>query len=120
MTWYIAGPMSGIPNQNYPAFEHACKVLRDMGMDVRSPHETVNHPDQPDADAWRALLRKDVGTLLECGGIVLLPGWQKSVGARFELQVALTLGLEIKLFFPNPFSARVVTNQGGILVDVTE
>lgn len=39
MTTYIAGPMSGIPDFNYPMFHRVAKHLRDRGVDVRNPAE---------------------------------------------------------------------------------
>ena len=44
------------------------------------------------------LLRHDAGTLLSCRGIILLPGWTKSKGAKFELHMALTLGMQVLYF----------------------
>lgn len=38
MKIYISGPMSGIRNMNYPAFEAAEQMLLDDGWDVVSPH----------------------------------------------------------------------------------
>lgn len=98
MIYYLAGPMSGIAEQNYPAFQSACEQLRCLGLAIVSPHETVHHPTQPNEQGWRDLLRQDAKTLLQCQGVILLPGWAKSNGARFELYLALTLGLEVKLF----------------------
>lgn len=98
MNYYLAGPMSGIEEQNYPAFVSACQQLRYAGFNVLSPHESLPHPTQPDEAGWAELLRHDTRSLLSCGGIILLPGWTKSKGARFEVNIALTLGMEIYLF----------------------
>lgn len=96
--WYLAGPMSGLPEQNYAAFRDACVQLRYLGMNIVSPHETVHHPTQPDSVQWSELLRRDTGSLLLCQGIILLPGWGASRGAVFELNIALTLGMQVHLF----------------------
>lgn len=98
MIYYLAGPMSGIQDQNYPAFQSACEQLRYVGFEIVSPHETFHHPTQPDEEGWAVLVRHDAASLLKCQGIILLPGWSKSKGARFELTMALTLGMAIKLF----------------------
>lgn len=97
--------MSGIAEQNYPVFQEACKTLREGGLDIVSPHETVHHPTEPGEKVWRDLLRQDAKTLLDCDGIILLPGWSTSNGARFELYMALTLGLQVRYY------------QNGTLVD---
>lgn len=96
--WYLAGPMSGIHLQNYPAFTHACQTLRSQGLKIISPHETVFHPTQPDQRRWQDLLKQDARSLLECEGIILLPGWAQSQGARFELHIALMLGMEVRFY----------------------
>jgi len=99
MKWYLAGPMSGIPEQNYPAFREASNTLRyNHGLDVVSPHETFPHPMQPDEERWAECLRKDVATLMHCQGIILLPGWSKSRGARLEMSLALQFGFPVRFY----------------------
>jgi hypothetical protein len=48
-----------------------------------------NDPSVPGGEYIRA----DVRELTTCSAIALLPGWEKSVGARCEATVALTIGL---------------------------
>ena len=38
-TIYVAGPMRGFENYNYPAFDRCARVLRDQGCDVINPAE---------------------------------------------------------------------------------
>lgn len=40
MRYYIAGPMSGIPQFNFPLFHAAAAALRAQGFDIVSPAET--------------------------------------------------------------------------------
>lgn len=47
MRLYLAGPMSGLPGFNFPAFHAAAKVLREAGYIIISPAET----DPPDVQA---------------------------------------------------------------------
>ena len=44
MIIYIAGPMTGRPDLNFPAFHAAATTLRDAGFDVVNPAEI--NPDQ--------------------------------------------------------------------------
>lgn len=92
MKVYISGPMTGIPEFNYPAFEDAAQRLRALGYDVVSPHE-INPPDGID-HTWEWYLRRDIAGLVECDGIVVLPGWENSRGARVETDLASVLGIE--------------------------
>ena len=108
MKWYLAGPMSGIPESNYPAFRDACVRLRAWGYEIVSPHETWPHSEHADEEAYLELLRHDAETMLTCQGIILLPGWTKSRGARFEFHIALTLDMTI-LFLDGVITAINIT-----------
>ncbi len=37
--WYLAGPMTGIPQFNYPLFDSVSAELRASGYDITSPAE---------------------------------------------------------------------------------
>lgn len=89
---YIAGPMTGIPQHNYPAFAYVATALRGNGIDARSPHEL----DGGSMDrSWEWYMREALKMLLECDEIVLLPGWENSRGARIERDVAGALGMSV-------------------------
>lgn len=88
MTVYISGPMTGLPEYNYPAFAAAKAYLQGLGFYVLSPHEA------PACDSWAAYMKHDLKLLLECEAIVLLPGWKTSRGALLEKMVADNLGIE--------------------------
>jgi hypothetical protein len=89
---YISGPMTGLPEFNYPAFHAAAAELRAVGHEVVSPAE-INHAAGGD---WKMYLRRDIAALCGCDAVALLPGWQNSSGAHLEVHVAHRLGLEIK------------------------
>jgi hypothetical protein len=88
-TVYIAGGMSGLPENNYPAFDDAAARLRAMGYVVRNPAE--NSP--PKCGTWIGWMRKAIKQVAASDAVVLLPGWQKSRGARTEQRLARDLGL---------------------------
>lgn len=93
--WYLAGPMTGIPECNYPAFEKAAAELRVIGYKIHAPNEACGTKDD---SLWLQYLRKDLGDLVLCKGIILLQGWEKSKGARLELSVALSLDMPVCLW----------------------
>ena len=90
---YVAGPMTGHPECNYPAFMAASWQLRNAGFRVWNPAERV---DSHVARHYVDLLRDDLKGLLECDGVAILPGWEFSVGARNEVTVAGVLRMPVK------------------------
>lgn len=89
---YIAGPMTGKPDFNYPAFFAARDRWKEVGCDVLCPAENFGGDTTRN---YREYIRADLAMLLEADAIVMLPGWEESKGARFELHVAQLLGLRI-------------------------
>lgn len=80
MKLYIAGPMTGLPSLNFPAFHAAAATLRAAGHVAVNPAE-IN----PDMTAeWTDCMFEDLKQLTHCDGIVMLQGWEKSPGAQIE------------------------------------
>jgi hypothetical protein len=89
MRVYLSGPMTGIADNNFPAFHEWAAKLRGQGFDVVSPAEIQEAGD------WEACLRADLRELCTCEGLALMPGWENSRGAHLELHVAHRLGLRV-------------------------
>ena len=90
MILYLAGPMTGWPDHNYPAFRAVAQLLREAGFRVSSPHEAA----EP-GHTWGHYVRQGLRLLLDCEALVLLPGWRGSKGATLEHRVAKALGMPI-------------------------
>lgn len=89
---YLAGPMSGIPGFNFPAFHAAADRLRGRGYEVVNPAEN----DGGDTSrSWSYYMRQDIGHLLTVDAVAVLPGWQQSRGASLEVTVARALELPV-------------------------
>ena len=93
MRIYIAGPMTGLPELNFPAFHAEAARLRAIGHTVLNPAEI--NPDQH--MTWQECMRTDIAALVTCDAIQLLPGWMASKGATLEHHIAERLGLIIYL-----------------------
>jgi hypothetical protein len=90
--FYLSGPMMGYAELNFPAFTKAAGELRDAGMKIISPHELILPTDpDPDMEGLDYLANDFAVMARDCNGIILLKGWPRSVGARSELEIALTL-----------------------------
>lgn len=88
---YLAGPMTGLQEMNYPAFHAEAARLRALGLRVENPAE---NPEQP---SWRDYMRKAIAQLVTCEVIALLPGWENSRGAVMEQDIAQNLGMRCVL-----------------------
>jgi hypothetical protein len=89
---YIAGPMTGVADENFPAFFAAEKFLTDKGFDVFNP-ASLGHSSPERDRKW--FMQRDNPELLRCDAIALLPGWWGSAGARNELDTAKLAGLRV-------------------------
>lgn len=102
---YIAGPMSGIPGFNFPAFFAAEKYLTGQGWAVFNPAKkdleaTLDSESVETGDALKAIksgfdFREaflwDVSKVIEGDGIFMLKDWENSPGARGEHAVAVAM-----------------------------
>ncbi|MCG3174650.1 MAG: hypothetical protein GMKNLPBB_02910 [Myxococcota bacterium] len=89
---YIAGPMTGLPDHNIPAFDQAARRLEKSGWEVINPADNFGgRTDLPRS----SYLRADVVLLLQCDALALLPGWEHSIGAQVEYLLARELNLPI-------------------------
>jgi hypothetical protein len=114
VTIYIAGPMTGLPQFNIPAFERQTRRLRAAGYTVVSPVELDSELIRNEAlasktgampaggkiggETWGEILARDVRVIADTiDAICVLPNWQKSRGARLEVFVGMLCGKSIYL-----------------------
>ena len=105
---YIAGPMSSVfPDWNQTGFAEAEQWLTQQGMEPVNPHSL--HPPPPpmsevdfESDLWKQAwcqyVRTDIATMMTCDAVLVLPGWERSEGARIEVWLAQRLRMDIKAF----------------------
>lgn len=85
ITLYIAGPMTGLPEFNYPAFNAAAAKLRAAGYTVLNPAENPQPCRQP---TWQDWMRQAIGMLIQADAVATLDGWNESRGATVEVSLA--------------------------------
>lgn len=90
---YLSGPMTGLPEFNYPAFNAAAAHLRALGVHVENPAENT----KPPCGSWLGYMRLAVAQLATCDHVVVLDGWEQSSGARVEVELARGMGLPVSI-----------------------
>lgn len=101
---YIAGPMTGRPTFNAPAFDAKRKELAGRGYLVHSPVDIarscgldLENPDclEDQGVPLEVLVRADLVALLESDEVHLLEGWEASPGTALELVVARACAIPV-------------------------
>ena len=106
---YIAGPMSGMPNNGYDAFNRKAEQLRAAGWIVLNPAEMdVENGLDPDREFTRLdymqAARRDLAALRHVDAIYMLDGYEESPGGCWEWARAKELELEI--YYETPLETR--------------
>jgi len=97
---YIAGPMTGYPEFNFPAFDAARDYLerdwnvispadmdRDLGFD---PDDGIVTPE-----FLRDAMRRDIDAVMHVDALYALAGWEQSKGASAEVALAEWRGIPV-------------------------
>jgi len=102
---YLAGPMRGKVNQNFHEFQEWARRLRALGLKVLNPAETMGADKLAD---WKTYISIDIAYIKEAKAIVLIPGWEKSVGAKFEVMLGTTIEKEIFMLKTDPGGDKII------------
>lgn len=97
MKIYVSGPMTGLPEKNYPAFKRVTTTLRATGHEVYCPSE---YKDDGREFVLREGFKEYTSWICDhAEGIFMLSGWEASKGARAEH--ALAVALELRIMYEN-------------------
>jgi hypothetical protein len=92
---YIAGPMTGLPEFNFPAFFKAEEFLKEQNYEPLNPANLKSYEgDLTGDELWAWYMRGAIELLIQAEEICLLSGWNASKGARLEQRIAAALGMK--------------------------
>lgn len=97
-TVYLAGPMSGHEDYNFPAFHRAARRLREFHIVVINPAETAGGVKHMPREVYFQYDFAVIGAA--CDAIVVLPGWRNSTGAKAEVIFGKEIGIPIYQYDP--------------------
>ena len=111
---YIAGPMTGYEDWNFPAFFEAERQLLELGYEVINPaHNDGSTYEEALASAnsgkhsWGWYMRRDLKHVLGVDMVCLLPDWKTSKGALLEVEVAKALDVPLMILRNGELIPRV-------------
>ena len=114
MKIYIAGPMSGVQDWNFPAFFEAERQLLELGHEVINPahndgatYEEALASANAGKHSWNWYMRRDLTNLITCDAVCLLPDWKSSKGASLEVNVAKSLDMPLYILRDGVLTPRV-------------
>ncbi|MEN5159723.1 DUF4406 domain-containing protein [Achromobacter spanius] len=110
---YLAGPMTGHEDFNFPAFHAAAERLRGLGLEVVNPadHGLVS------GLGWADYMRWDLVKLAGCHSVYVLPRWEKSKGASLEVAIAQALGMPVFTVEGAPIAKTPVSGEAQPVAD---
>ena len=96
---YLAGPMRGIEDFNFPEFHKQAAWLRGLGWKVFSPAERDEADEALNGD-WAVGVQRgldyfmqfDLAAVCQTDAVILMAGWENSQGARLEAMTAVEVG----------------------------
>lgn len=124
----MSGPMTGKPDFNRAAFDHAAKTLRDdkllvatirpfLPAEVRNEGYEIVTPVSEDIRVygswekaierpWKEHLARDLATVPTCDAVILIDDWEVSRGANLEVRVAFTFDIPVFRLVQETASSR--------------
>lgn len=127
MNVYLAGPMRGIYEFNFPLFFKAEEYLTAKGLTVLNPARKDDEQglewrgtsgdlrELPTTFDLRDALKYDTTWICKyADAVAVLPGWERSSGAKAEAALGLALGLEVWALHPvgpNRFDFEDITSR---------
>jgi hypothetical protein len=86
---YISGPVTGMPDLNFPAFNNAERILQKAG------YATLNPATYPEGLEYQHYMDISMAFVRSSEKLLMLDGWENSAGASAEHAYAKAIGLDI-------------------------
>lgn len=92
MNVYISGAITNNPNAK-AQFDKAKETLLELnkGYEPISPMDLQHNHDK----SWKSHMKEDISALMQCDAIYMMVGWEKSIGAKIEHDLAQGLNYKI-------------------------
>jgi len=88
---YIAGKVTGMEDEARELFRLAEQQLLTRGYYPVNPMALRHDHDK----RWESYMREAITAMLTCDSLLMLQGWEHSIGARIEHSLAEHLKMEI-------------------------
>lgn len=83
---YIIGPVTGLTDDNRPAFEEARRAIERHGFTVELPHDFIDA-----GETWTEAMKISIRQLTKADIVIELDGSDNSPGARIERDLAWSI-----------------------------
>lgn len=104
MIVYLAGKYSGDTEKNIQDARKIAAELWDLGYTVICPHtNTAFFERMCKHVTYEQWLTRYIHIMYLCDAVVLLPGWEQSMGAKIEKMYAEKAGMQISEYPSLPF-----------------
>jgi hypothetical protein len=101
MRYYLSGSITKTKNFK-EIFNKAETLLRFLGADdIFNPASVdlhIPYTEKTKHTVWKPYMKYDIKILVDADILVLLPGWWKSRGVKFEIIICLFMGIKIITF----------------------
>jgi hypothetical protein len=89
---YIAGKIGDLSIDVFTKnFEDAKKEVESLGMIPISPTDLPHNHNR----SWSSYMKEDLKAMMDCDCIYVQRNWRSSPGATMEIDVAVSLGIDI-------------------------